>query len=131
MGRITLGQTARLVTTVAQHRPKRPAFKARVDIVDLTLRKKVANVVGYGETLDVIDKMRKECAWAVRNGGRYSCLEPEVVFLRYGTPHLDSTFITFLEEPIDMNQPGHVPEHAASERDRWDATDDELWVDDE
>ena len=88
---------------VAQQGKRPPTFKARVDIVDLTLRKRVASIVGYGETLDVIQQMRRECAWAVRNGGRYTCSEPEVSFLRYGSPHT-TPVLTFFEEPVDMEQ---------------------------
>lgn len=110
MVRVTLAHGARPLVVVARL-AKQPAWKVRVDIVDITQRKKVASIVGYGDTLDVIDKMRKECAWAVRNGGRYGCTDTEVSFLRYGAPRNASTSLTFFAEPAEMgDQTVYFPE---------------------
>lgn len=89
--------------TMMAHRSKKnkpPAFKVKVDIIDIDQRKKIATMTGHGETLDIIKQMRKECQWTVRGNGKYVCAEPVVYFLRYGAPKLHGGITTtFCEEP--------------------------------
>lgn len=123
---IKAGLGLRTLKSPTTAKAKQPAWKVRVNVVDLTQRKLVASIVGYGDTLDVIDKMRKECAWAVRNGGRYGCSDTQISFLRYGAPHQGETTITFFEEPLDVTDP--VPEQDPPQQfDNF--SDDDMWED--
>lgn len=119
-------RTLRPIVAMAGGSKKPPAWQARVDVIDLTLRKKVASFVGYGETLDVLDETRRECAYAVRNGGRYGCSEAKLVFLRYGAPSSASMSVTFYEEPA-----GADDEPAASTDTRWSSLTLDSYSDDD
>ena len=84
-----------------QKRP--PAFKARMAVVDIVQKKRIAYVVGYGQTLEIINSLESLCKSSI-SGGRYACEDATLYFLRRGHRECDTGTCqwTFLEEPEDI-----------------------------
>jgi hypothetical protein len=78
---------------------KPSAFRATTDIIDIDLKKRVARVSCVGETIHVIETVKKACQVMVP-GGRYACDEPKVFFIRYGAP--EATHVSFYDQPQDI-----------------------------
>ena len=83
-----------------------PCFKVTVHIVDVFAKKRVARVVGYGTTLDILRDMERVRLMDI-NHGAYVGERSEMAFLRRGHKDADTNAYSwsFLDDPemVDVN----------------------------
>jgi len=83
-----------------------PCFKVTVHIVDVYAKKRVAKVVGYGTTLEIVRNMERVRLLDI-NHGAYVGERQDMAFLRRGHRDADTCVYswTFLDhpEPVDIN----------------------------